>query len=133
MKTYHEANECGKQITKPCEDCPFRRASLPGWLGASTPAEYCFTAHQDGIIECHTKLLNGEPIQCAGAAIYRNNTCKRVSLPVLTLPKDTKSVFATPLEFLEHHCKKKLTPKKVHKMMHEAFESKLMEMEKDNG
>lgn len=125
MKTYDQATECTKQITNPCEDCPFSRNAIKGWLAGATPAEYCQMAHGDGVIECHTKLLDGEPVQCAGAAIYRSNVAKRSDPPNLKLPPDNKIVFATPIEFLEHHSSKKLTRKQISDMMLAAFRKRL--------
>lgn len=90
---------------RPCSDCPWRRDSLPGWLGEatpdnSTPEEWIRIAHAEFLLECHV-ISN---MQCAGAAIYRRNICK---LPrdknLLTLPADREKVFAMPKQFLEHH------------------------------
>lgn len=118
MKTYIEANEVGKQITKPCEDCPFRRVALAGWLAGQSPAEYCQMAHSDDVIHCHTKLIDGSPVECAGAAIYRANVAK---LADFRLPQDKENVFASPVEFVEYHSRKKLSPSKLRKVMMEAF------------
>ena len=42
--------------------------------------------------------------QCAGAAVYRSNVCKRPhSLAILRLPADRTLVFASPIEFRSHH------------------------------
>lgn len=107
LKSYLDANVVKKQITRPCEDCPFARSALPGWLDGSTPDEYVMLPHAEGVIECHTKLDEGRtPHQCAGAAIYRSNVAKRCrDSIVLRLPRDTDAVFATPVEFLKHHKK----------------------------
>jgi hypothetical protein len=128
MKTYLEATEVDKQITKPCEDCPFRRNAIPGWLAGQSPADYCSMAHSETLIECHCHVKDGKHIQCAGAAIYRANTFKRVALPCITLPADRKSVFATPVEFLEHHSEKKLTPKQISEMMFKALQKRIEEI-----
>jgi len=126
MKTYLDANEVTKQITKPCEDCPFRRVALAGWLADQTPAEYCQMAHSDDLIQCHTKKFeDGDHVQCAGAAIYRANVAKRCDPPNLTLPKDPQAVFSTPLEFVEHHSRKKITPSKFRKLMLAAFQKRM--------
>jgi hypothetical protein len=88
------------QHTKPCDDCPFGRVALRGWLADETPEGWIQMAHGETQINCHT--LIGP--QCAGAAIYRANVCKTPRNPsLLRLKPDTKRVFATPLEFLEHH------------------------------
>lgn len=95
-----EAKPSAVQHKAPCSDCPFRRDSLPGWLGGSTSAQYAKLACSDEIILCHTVIGP----QCAGAAIYRANICKEVrSKKVLRLPKDKVKVFAWVTEFMEHH------------------------------
>lgn len=88
-----------KQHTQPCSDCPMTRDALPGWLGGATPQEYRLLAHSDTVVPCHV-ILNQ---QCAGMAIYRANVVKRCDPPNLVLPCDKVKVFATPMEFLEHH------------------------------
>jgi hypothetical protein len=45
------------------------------------------------------------------------------------LPVDRKTVFASPKEFLEHHARKKLTPKQIQKMTAEAMAKQLEELE----
>jgi hypothetical protein len=95
-----EAVPTDKQHTKPCGDCPWRRDSLPGWLGGVPAETWLRGAHGEERIDCHT--LIGP--QCAGSAIYRANVCKAPRDPdVLRLPKDKANVFASPTEFLEHH------------------------------
>lgn len=87
------------QHVAPCSDCPWARASLPGWLGGASPEDWLFTAHHDHYVECHA--LTG--VQCAGIAIYRRNVVKRVEPPLLQLEKNTELVFSTPMEFKAHH------------------------------
>jgi hypothetical protein len=96
-----EAVEGKVQHKKPCSDCPWTRTALNGWLGGATPEQWIREAHSDIHVECHT-IKNQ---QCAGIAIYRRNVCKRVDPPLLTLEKDTESVFSNPIEFIEHHSK----------------------------
>ena len=95
-----EATPAGKQHQKPCDDCPWRRDSLPGWLGGSSVEDWLVIAHSDEKIDCHTRL----GAQCAGAAIYRRNICKSPrDKTALTLPADRDAVFASPSEFQNHH------------------------------
>lgn len=107
-----EAIEAKGQHTKPCADCPWGRTALRGWLGGSTTGEWLATAHGDGRIECHT--CNGA--QCAGAAIYRTNVCKRVDPPNLALPVDRVRVFGSPFEFAEHHDQRKYSLPEIQRM-----------------
>jgi hypothetical protein len=88
------------QHTSPCSDCPWSREALPGWLGGPSADEWLKRAHGEEVIDCHT--LRGA--QCAGAAIYRANVCKRTRHPqALRLPADREAVFATPQEFKQYH------------------------------
>jgi len=96
----NEGRATPAQHRRPCSDCPFRRDSLAGWLGGSTPGEYAAAAHADGRIFCHALTS----WQCAGAAIYRANVAKRSRLKeALELPRDPVAVFGTRKEFLDHH------------------------------
>lgn len=89
----------GVQHEKPCSDCPWARASLPGWLGSLGADEWLRIAHRDDLVDCHA--LKGA--QCAGIAIYRRNVAKACYPPNITLPADRENVFAWPAEFKAHH------------------------------
>ncbi len=95
-----EAKPTTKQHTKPCGDCPWRKDALAGWLGSRTADEWLRSAHGEDAMYCHTRLGP----QCAGAAIYRANVCKKPRDPeALKLPADREKVFTTPREFKDHH------------------------------
>lgn len=95
-----EAVYANGQHERPCSDCPFSRASLPGWLGGGTVEDWVAAAHGEEQLDCH--VLQGA--QCAGAAIYRRNLGKLPRDPnALRLPADRDAVFASPREFTEHH------------------------------
>lgn len=97
-----EAKPAKSQHKKACEDCPWARHSLRGWLGSLTAEEWIALAHSDGTAECHAHT----GVDCAGLAIYRANVLKRPRDPnAFVLPKDKETVFATPDEFNEHHTK----------------------------
>jgi hypothetical protein len=108
-----ESREVKKQHKTPCQDCPWRRVSIPRWLGGNTAEEWIGFAHGDGAIECHTRHSHKLFIQCAGSAIYRANVCKSPRLDAfrilkvlpLELKQNKKLVFARPQEFLAHHKK----------------------------
>lgn len=67
-------------LTKPCNDCPFRKNSLPGWLGDWKSPEELFgfvvTAEQD--FPCHLTMTDrdendkseSEMSYCKGAAMF---------------------------------------------------------------
>lgn len=99
LVTSDEARPRKTQHTQPCADCPWGRASLPGWLGGADVQTWLQVAHSDTHVPCHT--VGNQ--QCAGIAIYRRNVAKRVDPPLLRLEKDVEKVFATPMEFQKHH------------------------------
>lgn len=99
LLTSEDAKPRKTQHKKPCGDCPWARAALKGWLGSMTPQEWLAVAHADALVQCHT--VGNQ--QCAGLAIYRSNVCKQVQEPILKLPVDRETVFATPMQFMEHH------------------------------
>jgi len=82
----------------PCRECPWRRKSIPGWVGPFTPEMWSQSAHGESLIWCHLK--RGE---CIGAAIFRANVCKVTRLPTLSMPADPARVFSSSEEFIAHH------------------------------
>lgn len=100
---------------KPCDSCPFSRASTPGGLGTKEgPEPFIGQAHGPFYLPCHKTYLSkgispmtpGLP-QCAGAAIFRANIGVAPYLPlsIHVLPRDSVAVFKTPVEFLAHHAR----------------------------
>ena len=102
--TANEAKVTPKQHTSPCSDCPWRRDSVPGWLGSMTSDEWLALAHGEGQADCHTTVRpDGGAHACAGLAIYRANVCKAPRDPnVMRLPADRVKVFSFN-EFKKHH------------------------------
>lgn len=94
-----EAVDAKHQHTRACSDCPWSRKALNGWLGGVPAESWIRAAHSDTVVDCH--VLRGQ--QCAGIAIYRTNVCKSSQPPMLKLPKDSVTVFSSPMEFLDHH------------------------------
>lgn len=99
-------------VAKPCNDCPWRRASAAGWLGPMSPEEWLLTAHSDHPIACHLTIKGDEAWggpsvrQCAGAAIYRQNVAKSPRIAddaAHAFEPDVESVFASDREFRDHH------------------------------
>lgn len=108
----------------PCNDCPWRRNAVPGWLGPYEAEDWRVLAHSDEPIACHMTIPSYDDYaedfteeewadvvwehpalrQCRGAAIYRANVGKSPRNRDVTVgPRDTANVFATPSEFLEYH------------------------------
>lgn len=101
------------QHKKPCKDCPFRRKSLPGWLGDNDLEEFTLLSVSDEKMPCHLTPGDGAALdfemhpdasQCAGRGIFLSNMCKSPrDKSVLVLPSDRELVFSRPQEFVEHH------------------------------
>ena len=98
--TSEEATLAGKQITKPCSDCPWAKKSVGGWVGSLSPEQWVQYAHGEARMDCHVH----PDAQCAGAAIYRANICKSPrDKTLLVLPPDKVRVFSRPQDFINHH------------------------------
>lgn len=94
---------------EPCNDCPWRRNAIPGWLGPMSAEEWCEAAHGEVAIACHQTIPDGggwapNTLQCRGAASFRANICKSPRNPTIeTGPADRERVFAWDDEFKEYH------------------------------
>lgn len=104
--------------TNPCAACPFRKESLPGYLGASTPTEFMLhTLDQEVRMPCHSAIDYEDkdwyrsqypqaPL-CAGALAFMCNTAKSPRDPDLRDARNQvgrrDDVFGNRKEFLEHH------------------------------
>jgi len=103
-------------MKKPCRSCPFRRTSLPGWLGAAMPEEFALSIARDEALPCHESIDYEDPEwltkwesrergeHCIGSLILARNVLK---LPRFKdAPKvepDRALVFGSFKEFIEHH------------------------------
>lgn len=109
-------------IKTPCQQCPFRKLSLPGYLGSYTPETVIQHLNFEIPFLCHTHVEKTvgyedpkwdekvEPQHCAGALIFTRNMCK--------LPRDAKhaaavrdvkdcpEVFENIPDFMKHHSSK---------------------------
>jgi hypothetical protein len=105
----------------PCKQCPFRKASAPGYLGSASYEPKSFLAtieHQP--IPCHMEVdwEREDPEDknysnpCNGSLRFLKNSCKLpydkeyVKLRNLIKEKDP-NIFSFPSEFINHHSKKK--------------------------
>jgi hypothetical protein len=100
-----EARVTKAQHTSPCSDCPFRRDSIPGWLGGNTAEDFVMLAQGDASYPCHTlRPKDAAGWQCAGLATFRANICKSPRDPDVLRTRPNKTlVFSWPLEFMNHH------------------------------
>lgn len=95
----------------PCDECPWRRNSVPGHTGPSEPQNWVDQAHADGPIYCHKTITEADMSmddprlrQCAGAARFRANVCKSPRNPTAAQgPADRENIFTSNQGFLEHH------------------------------
>lgn len=106
---------------KPCNACPFRKCSAPGWLGPWSPTELLLSLAVTPF-PCHEtisgegdQLITDDALQgCAGAAIFLNRKCELSRAPETAehqrLCKDDPiskaaedTVFNWSQEFLDHH------------------------------
>lgn len=99
---------------KPCEECPFRRASYPrglGLIGGSPPEVYVGQSMGPFLLPCHMtpdyEQDRRDPghAQCAGAAIYRANVgvSDRMPAQLIKAEPDATEVFGSHAEFLAHY------------------------------
>lgn len=104
-------------VAKPCSDCPFRRKSMPGWLGHSSPEGFIDCMQRDEPLPCHQTIDYDDPNwldkwvaqqdtgkMCAGALIFMANKLQRAhdrDFPTMT--KDKETVFSNSVEFVRHH------------------------------
>lgn len=104
--------------TTPCDDCPWRVTSRPGWLGADTPGHFLWASYTgETEMPCHTQIDYSDPDWtetqlptvdfCAGGLIFFKNTMKRPRRPKIAEAVDavkaSKAVFANTWDFICHH------------------------------
>lgn len=99
-----------KPCAKPCPECPWRKTSAPGWLGASTPVEFLQQSEAGIHMPCHMQVDYERPDweeqaenapACRGRLIHIANRCKR--MPGLPAVEKDDSFFFDPQAFIDHH------------------------------
>lgn len=105
-------------LKRPCAECPWRRDSAPGWLGASNPEEFLRTFVTAGTDPpCHMTVdyesprwqqLIEEAPRCKGNVIFMANHMKSprneaFAADVRKTETDREEVFTIEAEFLAHH------------------------------
>lgn len=105
-----------KQHKTPCKECPWKRTSAAGWLGASEPGEFLKLSDSGKRMPCHMAGIDYESDnwreqaetapQCAGRAIFLSNRCQLPATGTLKLPADRDLVFSRPHEFVAHHARR---------------------------
>lgn len=108
----------------PCSECPFRKNSLPGYLGGFTAEETIRVAVSESNFDCHLTRIdengNGIPEDskkrkaCAGRMLFATNTAKSFRRPELEqvrlqlknkTSQKVKDNILSYLEFIKHHDK----------------------------
>ena len=100
----------------PCKACPFRRASMPGYLGSSSPERFALAILCESPLPCHEtidyndrrwlrKWLDGKTGKlCAGALTLSRNMGKMPrGRGVPRFEPDRENVFGSLVQFITHH------------------------------
>lgn len=103
----------GKNVTKPCKDCPFMAWTEPGALGGSAPEVYMGQIFGPFVLPCHKACDFDDPQwreksintpQCAGAAMFRKSMGISDYLPdVIHSLEPDGPVLDSPVKFYAHH------------------------------
>lgn len=101
---------------QPCNSCPFRRKSTPGWLGAGSPESFLDCMQRDEPLPCHQTVDYDDKLwlekwvaqesgsMCAGALVFMANKLQRPrNREFPTMPPDKAEVFSNSLDFVRHH------------------------------
>ena len=110
-------------MKKPCDECPFRKNSLPGWLGPwEALGLHRYVMDSEKPFSCHmtirdkVDLVSGEETTtsventelCVGSILYMNKGGKLARDPFLAeqqdrFEKDSTEDILSVKQFLEHH------------------------------
>lgn len=94
-------------VPQPCNECPWRKVALSGYLGPHSPKEWIRMAHGESAIACHKTIKVSESWegtrQCAGAASFRANVAKTPRDPSVAYGPAREDVFPDNQAFLDHH------------------------------
>jgi len=99
-----------------CQYCPFRRQSVAGYLGDSTPSAFLWATQREQHMPCHIAIDYENPdwedqlkaaAHCTGSLIFLKNSCTLPKDPVLremvNQVETDNNIFTWGQEFLEHH------------------------------
>jgi hypothetical protein len=102
------------KLKQPCMQCPFRKTSLPGYVGDAEPEQFLATTMADEEMPCHLtvdytdehwreSLRFDDVAYCKGALIFFRNICKKSRDWRRPIAERSEEVFASPQAFLNHH------------------------------
>src|SRR6185369_17781581 len=65
-------------LKKPCDECPFRKKSLKGWLGGETPQSTLDFVNGEADFACHKTRHKEESAmsRCKGFLMFTRKMCK---------------------------------------------------------
>ena len=101
---------------KPCAECPFKKDSVPSWLGPWDGAEELHKfVMGEGHLACHLTVDEDDEVsekteRCVGSILYMNKnfkSCRDATLSAVQKKlKDTDktNILSSP-EFIKHHGK----------------------------
>lgn len=103
---------------KTCKECPYKKDSLPGYLGelSHNPERFLDQLESPHLHPCHL-TVNWEDEDggtenaktCTGALQYMNNTCKVSRYPQARQLQNTvgksEKIFNRRTDFIKHHSK----------------------------
>lgn len=104
-------------MRKPCKECPYRKDSMPGYLGESSynPNEFLSQLELPNLHPCHMQVdwdseennIDKADV-CAGAMQFCKNTMKMLRNPSLEkirqkMTVDSSIVFDRRYEFINYH------------------------------
>ena len=101
------------KLKSPCNECPFRKNSLPGYLGGVwTAKELHQTVMGEAPFPCHQTMEHREEdySHCVGSIMYMNKNAKRCQNIQLSrlqakFKDEDHSNILSLVEFVEHHQK----------------------------
>ena len=85
-------------LTKPCNECPFRKKSLPGWLGGETTESTLDFVRHEADFACHKTRHKPETemSRCRGFLMFTKKIC--------TIPKYNAEL-AAAVKKIDHKSK----------------------------
>lgn len=99
-------------LKEPCKECPFRKTSLPTWLGGLTAKQTHDYVLSEANFACHmTRKKTAEQMsRCKGSQIFLIHHCKsvRMNIPLQKALAQTKKEGHNlenylGFDFLQHH------------------------------
>lgn len=102
-------------LKKPCKECPFKKNSLPGWLGGETAQSTFDMVSHEVDFACHmTRDKDVEKMsRCRGFLLFTIKSCKtpkynvelkKIIDSMKKVTNDLTNILSIP-EFFKHHNK----------------------------